>query len=146
MYERILVPLDGSRVAELALDHTAQLARQFGSQLVLVRVVYAREIGLEGPEDQLRIDSMGTEADVRDAEEYLSGVQGKLLSDGIKATTAVMYGDVSQQILSKAADVSARLIVMSTHGHGGLKRSDFGSVAGAVLRQSHVPLLVLPYR
>ena len=149
MYERVLVPLDGSRVAELALNQAAQLARQFGSELLLVRVVSPSETAVEGLDDEqeeIGIDVAGTSANTSTAGDYLSNLVGSLKADGLKAKATVVQGEIADKLLETAEAANAQLIVMSTHGHGGFKRSGAGSVAVAVVSRSRIPLLVLPYR
>ena len=149
MYERLLVPLDGSRVAELALDHAAELARRFKSDLVLLRVVFPRELTFNDPDSEqadLRLDMPGTDAEVSSAQEYVSGLARTLSAEGIRVSEAVTEGDAAEEIVRQAAATGTNLIVMSTHGHGGLKRGRLGSVARAVLELTTIPLLILPYR
>jgi nucleotide-binding universal stress UspA family protein len=155
MYECILVPLDGSPVAEIALDQAAELARALRSRLVLFRVVPLpeRTVSLSAPSDipedtgaLFASDQGETVVEQGLAEEYLANLRGKLSAEGLDVSVAIGVGDVPEQILSYAKEVGATLITMSTHGKGGLKHKDIGSQANAVLKGSSIPLLVIPYR
>jgi nucleotide-binding universal stress UspA family protein len=155
MYKRILVPLDGSPVAEVALDHAVELTRRFESELMLLRVVSPFDAALRpgsgplGPEDEeppLRVDLDHDAAETSAAQEYLNALQQKLSLEGIMANVRVLEGEAVAQILSYVESAGISLIVMSTHGRGGLKRLPFGSVASSILRQSTIPLHIVPYR
>ncbi len=155
MYDRILVPLDGSKLAEVALDHASELARRFKSRLVVLRVVSPVEPGSslgaalldsEGEEPPVRIDLGQSDTEVKVAAEYLETLRGNLEADGISTTARVLEGEAVAAILQEAEAAGVSLIVMSTHGHGGFKHAEVGSVAGKVLQGSRVPLHIVPYR
>ena len=155
MYDRILVPLDGSRLAEVALDHASELARRFNSRLILLQVVAPIET-LPGPGGTLidsesegpatLIDVDHSNAEVRAADEYLGTMRANLTADGLNVTSRVLEGEPVEGILREANAAEVSLIVMSTHGHGGLKHSPVGSVAASVLHDTSVPLHIIPYR
>ena len=88
----------------------------------------------------------GFEVDRKEADQYLTNVCSTLASEGIAVSIATAQGEPAGAIVSyaKAADIS--LIVMSTHGRGGLSRPAFGSVAEKVVRNSSIPVLVIPHR
>ncbi len=155
MYDRILVPLDGSKLAEVALDHASELAKRFKSRLILLQVISPIEtlpgpggtlLDSEGDGPALLVDVDHGNTEVRAADEYLNTLRANLAADGLNVTSRVLEGEPVEGILreAKAADVS--LIVMSTHGHGGLKHAQVGSVASSVLHDSSVPLHIVPYR
>ena len=155
MYDRILVPLDGSKLAEVALDHASELAKRFKSRLVLLRVVSPVEpvssvagtlLDSEGDGPALRVDLNQSDAEVQAAAEYLQTLRGNLEADGISTTARVLEGEAVAAILQEAEAADVSLIVMSTHGHGGFKHAQVGSVAGKVLQGSRVPLHIVPYR
>lgn len=155
MYDRILVPLDGSKLAEVALDHASELAKRFKSRLVLLRVVAPVEsisslggtlLDSEGDEPAIRIDLNQSDAETRAGAEYLETLRRNLEADGISATARVLEGEAVAAILQEAEAADISLIVMSTHGRGGFKHAQVGSVAGKVLQGSRVPLHIVPYR
>jgi len=135
---KILVPLDGSDLAETAITEALDIAGPDGPpSFMLVRAAEARVIPGTDPIDaQVEI--------VDDAEHYLAGVKDSLEKRGIKnVETHVWYGPAAPAIVEAARVYKADLIVMSTHGRSGLGRLVFGSVAESVLRGTPVPILLL---
>ena len=134
---KILVPLDGSPLAEAAVPKAIELAKELpGVSIVLLRAAEASALGVDPIEAQ--VDA------VREAETYLDGMARQLRAEGVKKVeTSVWYGPPTPSIV-EAADIGrADLIVMSTHGRSGLGRLLLGSVAESVLRATHVPILLL---
>jgi nucleotide-binding universal stress UspA family protein len=156
MFQRILVPLDGSALAEHALGYAADMAPRYGARLVLLRAFdgpqrsawllaqFAPVDGgiLAGPgvTGHLTTAVLEAEADVR---AYLEGHRRRLLARGLAVDTLVVDAGASDAILQEAQREPATVIVMSTHGRGGLGRLIFGSTAQDVLRRSPVPLLLV---
>ncbi|HSE93180.1 MAG TPA: universal stress protein [Methylomirabilota bacterium] len=134
--KRILVSLDGSRVAEAALPVALDLAGGAGATLLLLRVI---EAPLPGPE------SAAARLDVtREAETYLDDVARRAREEGARnVTVALWQGSPSQAIVTAADQYQVDLIVMTTHGRTGLQRDCFGSVAESVLRGTGRPVLVV---
>ena len=134
-FKKILVPLDGSMLAEHAIGTAAELAAG-GATVMLVRAAEAP--GLPG------VDPTNMQADVvREAEEYLARVAARLERNGINVQTSVWYGPPVSAIVEAAQLRGADLIVMSTHGRSGLGRLILGSVAEAVLRSTTTPILLV---
>jgi nucleotide-binding universal stress UspA family protein len=133
---RILVPLDGSEMAEAAIAPALEMA-QPGSALILMR---AAETGILPTADVI-----GAQVQVvREAEEYLAGVKAKLEKTGAKGVeTHVWYGPAAPAVVEAAKVQKVDLVVMSTHGRSGLGRIIFGSVAESVLRGTHTPILLV---
>ncbi len=129
MYRRILVPLDGSELAEQALDHAVALARAFGAELCLVRVVPVAALEIARAGAIVDID-----AEVADAQEYLQSVAQRIEDEGVPTNYEVRRGDVTEEILAHAEDRECDLIVISTHGRSGIARWVYGSIADRVLR------------
>ncbi|MBI2199597.1 MAG: universal stress protein [Candidatus Rokubacteria bacterium] len=135
--ERILVPLDGSLLAEGAIQTAAGLARESGAALVLLRAAEAHTLPGADPTD-------AQVAVVREAEEYLTAVAARLGEEGIKGVeTSVWYGSPATAIIEAARLQKGDLIVMTTHGRSGLGRLILGSVAESVLRGTTTPILLL---
>lgn len=134
--ERILVPLDGSSLAELALSRATDLARPAGATVMLVRAAAAHAIVGDPTEAQVLA--------VREGEEYLGRVAARLRAEGFeKVETSVWYGPAAPAIVEAARLGRVDLIVMSSHGRSGLGRLILGSVAESVLRGTNVPILLL---
>jgi nucleotide-binding universal stress UspA family protein len=140
MYKRILVPLDGSKLAEQALPHAALHAEQFGAQVVLLKVL--------GPLPEPSMAGRGVirsaeEASARLAQDYLEGMAAGLREQGLSAQTEIVEGKPYLQIVRFAEEKEIDLIVMSTRGHSGLSRWLLGSVTDRVVRGATVPLLLV---
>jgi nucleotide-binding universal stress UspA family protein len=136
MFAKILVPLDGSSLAEAILPEVEELATLHDAEVMLLRVALAHAIPLVDPTDA-QVHA------VEEAEGYLADVNRRLAPRGIKVSRAVRYGNAADEILDHARARHANLIAMSTHGRSGLRRLVMGSVAEAVLRASPVPVLLL---
>jgi nucleotide-binding universal stress UspA family protein len=133
--KRVLVPLDGSTLAETVLDTTIELARE-GATPVLVRAAEARNLVGDPVAAQVTV--------VHEAEQYLAGVAERLRRAGVgPVETCVWYGPPAEAIVEAARARQADLILMSTHGRSGLGRLVLGSVAESVLRGTRTPILLL---
>ena len=132
----ILVPLDGSRLGELALTPAVDLARDKGAKLVLLRAAEAHTTVADPAEAQVAV--------VREAEDYLAGVRTRVADGGVEdVETSVWYGPPAEAIVEAARYRAADLIVMSSHGRSGLGRLVLGSVAESVLRATRTPILLI---
>jgi len=134
---KILVPLDGSILAEEAIDTAINLAAGGPFSLSLLRATEVHGLPVADPIDaQVRA--------VREAEEYLASVRDRLARHGITdVDTSAWYGQAAPAILEGARVKKAELIVMSSHGRSGLGRLILGSVAESVLRRARVPLCIV---
>jgi nucleotide-binding universal stress UspA family protein len=146
-YDRIVVPLDGSELAEEAIAHAETLARATGAPIHVVRVVdtppltQVAMVGL-GVEQAAQAAALRRiEAEEAAAAEYLEVIRERLVARGLVTTTAVVTGDVVPELLGavRPRDV----LVMTTHGRTGLTRWFLGSVAEAVVRRSPAPVLLV---
>ncbi len=141
MARAMLVPLDGSPLAERALPYAEALARKTGAPLALVRAVpFLARPATDEPYPTL---AEARDAAAREARDYLDGVAARLTARGVAAETAVPYADEAEGIIEEARRRGADPIVMATHGRGGLGRWVYGSVAEAVLARTPVPLLLV---
>lgn len=143
--DRILVPLDGSRMAEQVLPPVTPIARALGCTLVLFQVPVVHVWGWSTGEWYMPIQGIMDSA-VTDAETYLAEVARRLEQEGVAASTAVEIGSVSECIVDYAAGSQVDLIAMCTHGRTGLARWTLGSVADRVLRGVDVPILLVRAR
>jgi nucleotide-binding universal stress UspA family protein len=136
--DKILVPLDGSALAETALPVAIDLlSDRPDTTLLLMRATEApARPGTDPIEAQVRV--------VREAEEYLDSVATRLARTGAKGVkTSVWYGSAAAAIVEAARVGKVDMIVMGTHGRSGLGRLVLGSVAESVLRGTHIPILVV---
>ena len=135
MFRRILVPLDGSALAEAVLPRVTELAKSLGAEVLLLRVAIAHVFpGVDPTEEEVRV--------VRGAEEYVEAMAGKLAEKGIPVRAAVRYGKPAAEIIEHIAANEVDLVAMSTHGRSGLSRLVMGSVAEEVVRNAEVPVLL----
>jgi len=146
---RLLVPLDGSPLAETTLPLAARLGRE-GAAIALVRVVppqlawavSRREAESMLPDPDL-LDRLMEQAR-QDAQAHLQEIARDLRAGGLSVTWEVRTGRPSDEIVRTAETIGADLILMATHGAGGPRRWAFGSVTDEVLHRSGVAVLVLP--
>jgi nucleotide-binding universal stress UspA family protein len=137
MFERILVPLDGSELAESVLTQVRQVLSHKDSEILLLRVVTLPPSVEEDAGEPL--DLLWSRA-----AEYLQNITGRLSAQGIRVRSKVVEGSPANQILEVARNERVTLIALSTHGRTGLSRWVFGSVTEKVVRVSPVPVLAVP--
>jgi len=141
VYRRVLVPLDGSPVAEAIVPFILQIA---GPLDIAVRLLAAVEpIQPTMAEDPGFVMTQDLDARTRSAEEYLAPIAAALRGRGIDTEWEVRRGSAAAAILAAAKAWGADLIAMSTHGRGGFGRLLFGSVAEHVLRHADVPVFLM---
>jgi nucleotide-binding universal stress UspA family protein len=138
----ILVPLDGSPVAEQVLPAATSVARALDAELVLFRVAIAYAFGPFAGEWYVPLEGTFETAN-QIAEVYLKRVANSLTQQGYKASTAVRSGPVADAIIDYAEESRIDLIAMCTHGRTGLGRWVLGNVAERVLRARCTPLMLV---
>jgi nucleotide-binding universal stress UspA family protein len=149
MFERVLVPLDGSKVGEAALPVVEQLVDKLAPKTQV-------EVVLFGVITLLRHWVVVGEASapVQYTEEELTLIRNRVMNylektgeamkkRGVVIKTMVATGNASDEILKAADDIKADLIAMSTHGRSGLRRLAFGSITDKVIRGSKMPVLLV---
>lgn len=142
-YQHILVPIDGSETAFLAVDQAVQFAKAFGSKITVIDVLMldpyiADEYIRTGKTNDL----------IERARTYLlknlEQAKQKFEAAGIAVETKLLEGEsVKEQIIKGAEDLHADLIVMGSHGRSGLKKFILGSVAQGVLNETTLPVLIV---
>jgi nucleotide-binding universal stress UspA family protein len=144
MYRRIVVPLDGSSLAEESLPQAEELARLTGAPIHLIWVVDCTRLERYGPY-ALALEYSATEPmlaeEIAIARTYLQGVEECLVATGLTVDSEVIQGRVARELV--AAAKPGDLMVMASHGRGGLSRWLLGSVAEDVLRHTMVPVLLV---
>ena len=158
MYKRILIPLDGSKLAECALPHAEELAKGCGTEEVTLISVTEQVRGrTRAPEamevynatDDPGVQKAGSEITVtfgkkeRQAQRYLGRTAKRLEAKGVKVRTEILSWPPAESIASYAEHNGADIIVMSSHGRSGPSRWAHGSVADKVLRLNCVPVLMV---
>ncbi len=142
---KVLVPLDGSLLAEDALAHATALGGLSGAEYLLVHVTEPSAwLGrLPGGTLAACPASEGCDRRERQATDYLSRVASRLTEQALKVETRVVVSThLARAILDAAQAARADVIVMATHGRGGLSRLLIGSVTDKVMRRSDVPVLL----
>ncbi len=145
MYRHILVPLDGSPLAEQVLPHVHALAANEGTtKITLLRAVppvFTTSVDYSGLMASDISDSMVTLE--REAETYLDGVAETFRNEGYTVETEVSAMPAAEAILDYAESHQADLIAIATHGRSGISRFVFGSVTQKVVQMAPVPVLVM---
>jgi nucleotide-binding universal stress UspA family protein len=145
MYQTILVPLDGSELAECVFPHVTALAQ--GCQVkkvIFVRVVepFHQPTG-DYILDEEQVKKLESEHKAA-AEEYLRKLAGRVnLGQGIQVQPEVLHGRVADTLADYASHHPVHLIVIATHGRSGVSRWVWGSVADRILRSACVPVLMI---
>jgi nucleotide-binding universal stress UspA family protein len=140
MYNRILLPLDGSSLAEQALPHAIAIAERFQSELVLLQVLIPL---LKPPIKADAAFRRANDAMAVYAREYLERVAADVQESGFTAQTITIGGRPHWEIINYAETNQMDLIVMCTRGQSGLSRWLMGSVSDRVVRGSNVPVLMV---
>jgi len=143
----MLVPLDGSELAEAVLPHVEALAKQRGTELVDVVLLAICEPGVLPPDYPHAEGVINWDEHVAiikgEKVQYLNGVEKRLTDAGLNVRSDVLMGDAANVIVDYAASSPFNLIVMSTHGRSGVSRWVFGSVAEKVLQGVSSPILLV---
>jgi nucleotide-binding universal stress UspA family protein len=144
MYKEIIVPLDGSRLAESALPHAKEIAKAFGARITLISVlepvgVYSQP-GVVGPVISV---ALNVKEEMDKLSQYVDQIAEGLRTEGLDVRKVIREGDPASQICDFAQESGVDLIVMSTHGRSGLRRWVYGSVADKVLRSAQTPVLLI---
>lgn len=142
MYKRILVPMDGSPLAEAVLPHVQPLAKSFGTEVVLLQVMAEPAEAFTVPTSPLSPPKSVRKNQTR-IKTYLKKVCANLEREGINATYLIRSGGVPETILEVANLMQADLIAMSTHGHSPTRLFLLGSVTYQVVRRSLLPVLLI---
>jgi nucleotide-binding universal stress UspA family protein len=144
MYKKILVPLDGSELAECVLSHVRDFVKEgFAGEVTLFNVVQVHTPWAELYGKNFDINKM-REAFFSSARKYLAKIESQLNSEGIKVKTESLEANSpAHKITEYAQENGMELIIMGTHGYTGLKKMIMGSVASGVLNSSSVPVLLI---
>ncbi len=152
MYKKILVPLDGSNLAEKAIPHAVNLANgKKDVEIVILHIAqssmdfiipYVAEVGGLADPTTLQLEEADALNEKR-IEEYLNKIVSSLKEQGLNVKSDVVTGSPANTIVEYADKNKCDIIVMSTHGRSGLARWYLGSVADKVVRAAKVPVLLI---
>jgi nucleotide-binding universal stress UspA family protein len=152
MFKTIVVPLDGSALAEHALAHGVALAKAFAARVVLVRAydplgaLAPTMAGVHGDYTSAELIEATTKQYAEETERYLDGTAETVRASGLPVETVAVQGSVIESLAEVIGAQPAALVVMTTRGRGGLKRFVLGSVTDALLHRLETPILVVPNR
>lgn len=145
MYQKILLPLDGSELAECVLPHAESIAKGCGTtSVVLARVVsplqirYDTSYSLSEPEQE----QLYSQA-VQNTQSYLEQVAGRMKEQGLNVMSEVLTGPVAESIAEYTRQNEVDLMIIATHGRSGVSRWVWGSIADKILRSACVPVLMI---
>ncbi len=149
MFQRILVPLDGSKVGEAALPYVDELVSKLPPQpkveVTLFQAISALTHWVVAGEASARVAYTEKELELikREALRYLEQAAEGLRKKGATVNIKVSVGPAADEIAKVSTEIKADLIAMSTHGRSGLSRLAFGSVTDKVLRGGKLPVLLV---
>lgn len=149
-FNRIVVPLDGSELAEHALDHASHLGKTMDLVVELIRVIPSAEeyANLANLVPANLVTQAPSYAEYRaivekEAEDYLAEIGERLKQEGVQVDWRVLHGPAAAAIIDHSVASDEALLVMTTHGRSGVARLVLGSVAERVVRQSGEPVLLI---
>ena len=143
MYRKILVPLDGSELAECAVAYAIEIAKGCNAPSVNLATVVKTFFWWEGEVTDPSIYEKVEEEEKQKAQEFLDKEKKKLEQEGLDVNTVILEGNPAQAIIDYAEKNGIDLIVMTTHGRSGVTRFALGSVTDKVTRTVSVPVLVV---
>lgn len=147
MIKKILVPMDGSKLAECVLPYVKEFATKLGAEVFLISVTN-RVQGYWPFEDpsqrnEVRMAPVSTCSNEEHAMDYLNAAAKGLEESGVKVTKEVLCGKTAQEIIYYAVDKHSDLIIISTHGRSGLSKLTHGSITEKVLKLARIPVMVV---
>ena len=144
MYKKILVPLDGSQIAEYVIPHIEAIAGNSSAEVELISVVEPVEIPTRGKIALSEDDIKSINKDAKEeAHKYLHHIAKRLDRADIKARTVVITGKPADSLVDYAGHNDIDLIIMATHGRSGITRWFFGSIAEKLMRAVEIPILLV---
>jgi nucleotide-binding universal stress UspA family protein len=143
IFSSILVPIDGSRPAEVGTALATALAKEYGGKLTFVNIV---DVGaLATTSDYAAVDAAAIADEAHDIGERLAQTAVTAArAEGLQADGKVLDGPIVDRLLDAITESGATVVVMGSHGRGGLSRALFGSTTEVLLRRSPIPVLVAP--
>lgn len=143
MYSKIIVPLDGSELSEQALPYAQLVARSLSAPIELVQAFDVLPSRVLGAQANLEVSGRLERSALRRAQDYLSPVAEKLTAAGHSVSFTALRGAPAEVVVSVASSDPSALVVMSTHGRGGIARWVMGSVTDKVLHMMPNPMLIV---
>ncbi len=139
MFDPILVPLDGSQLAECVLPHTVAIARAFDAEITLLRVLEKNQTGVSAQ----FFDLLNWQINKTKATLYLETIKARLHASGLQARTMVLEGLVAEGITEYTQNQGMKLIVLSSHGRNGLTQWGVSSITQKIVLSAQTSLLIV---
>lgn len=145
MYKKIMVPLDGSALAECVLPHVEAIATGCAvKELVLLRVVEPERVySVSDSAIDPNLAAAREHERKKAAENYLNEIANRLTDRGFTCEVKAIVGRVAEKLVDYCIDTSVDLIIIATHGRSGVTRWVRGSVADKILRSSTIPVMMV---
>ncbi len=139
MFDHILIPLDGSSLAECVVPHSFSLARAFGSKVTLLRVLERTH----ADDRPVLIDPLDWHISRTEAEAYLAGWAHRLKEGGVEAGHELLDGAVADQVVDFVHDHGIDLVVLSSHGQGGLSGWNVSGTVQKIILRAYVSVMIV---
>ncbi len=139
MFDPILVPLDGSSLAECVLPHTSTIAQAFDARVNLVRVLDRSQLA----ETTQLFDLVNWQINKTGAKLYLEKMASRLQKNGLRVETAVIEGTVANSITEYAQNQKSKLIILSSHGRSGYSRWGISSATQKIIFSAPTSVLII---
>ncbi len=144
LFNKILIPLDGSDSGEAPLPYVRELTQKLKAEVTLLQVVVpGQHVHTVGGLNYVPFIEQQVNLMKADAQQYLEKISRKLTGTEGTIKSEVKVGDVTHEIIKFADEINARLVAISTHGHSGIGQWIFGSVAHKVLQAGNTPVLLV---
>lgn len=139
MFEHILLPLDGSKLAERVLPHAVTLSKTFKSKLTLIRVIYQEESAAQHG----MINPMDWQMRKSEADAYLQSIQKRLRQVDLESEIEILEGRPAEQIVEYAHNEEVNFIILSSHGKSGPSAWNINSTVQKVLLRAFMPVMII---
>jgi nucleotide-binding universal stress UspA family protein len=139
----VIVPLDGSPLAEKSVPVGLEIAHACSAEVIFMRTVPIPSFAVSGPGTEYYDVMYGVTPQRREALEYLAQFVRQAEGQGLKARSHAGIGSAAARILEDIQGVEDAMVVITSHGRGGIRRMVLGSVADKIVRASHHPVLVM---
>lgn len=139
MFEHILVPLDGSSLAECVLPHVVALAQVFQAQVTLLRVLerFARD------QTSPFVDPLSWHISEAEARAYLDGVASRLDDAGLQAESVLLEGQPAERVIEFVREGETDLVILSSHGRSGLSGWNVSSIVQKIILRAYVSTIIV---
>lgn len=143
MFEKVIICLDGSKRAEMILPYATEEAAHFNSKLILLRVFNTFSVGLATSMSAADEEQKAVEAEEKKMKSYLENVANPLRERGIDVECVILQGEAGKEIVDYANENKVGLVAISTELKHGFMHTGFGKTTDFILKQAHVPVMLV---